>query len=242
MNQAPDLDDFRITSPVEILAFLRQLQEGHVLVTLSGPGGASYSTLLWSLDTQRQTISFSAEDGDARLQALLEGNEVVAVAYLDSIKLQFDVDGLVRVRGGQHQALNGSLPRVLYRFQRRGAFRVRPLSGHTPMATFRHPALPDMALSLRVIDVSLGGIALFLPDNVPMIPAGVRINHCQVTLDDETRLDVGLVIHHVTVINPEAKGARLGCELLGLDHRDRSLQHYVNQTQKRRLALPPGKG
>jgi len=239
--QALDLDDFRITAPVEILALLRQLQEGNTLVTLSGPGGASYTTLLWTIDTHRQTIAFSAEDGDSRLQALLDGNEVVAVAYLDSIKVQFDVEGLLRVRGGHHDALNGQLPREVFRFQRRSAFRVRPLSKLVPTAHFHHPGMPEMALSLRVLDVSLSGIALFLPDNVPGIPAGVRIGQCELELDEETRLDVGLVIHHVTVINPESKGCRLGCELTDLDRHDRSLQHYINQTQKRRLALPPGK-
>jgi hypothetical protein len=46
------------------------------------------------------------------------------------------------------------------------------------------------------------------------------------------------VLHHVSVMNPEAKGARLGCEILNLHgHDERALQGYINQTQKRRLAL-----
>lgn len=235
------VDEFRITSPVEIQAMLRQLQDSNALVTLSGPGGISYTTTLWTFDSHRGTVSFSATDGDTRLQALLDSNEVVAVAYLDSIKLQFDVDGMVQVRGGRHSALNGAYPREVYRFQRRSAYRVKPFASHCPVAHFRHPSMPDMQLSLRVLDISLGGVALFLPDDVPMIPAGVHISQCEIDLDDETRLDFGLVIHHVTVINPESRGARLGCELVGLAQHDRSLMYFINQTQKRRLALPPGK-
>jgi c-di-GMP-binding flagellar brake protein YcgR len=238
---SPDLDDYRITSSVEILSLLKQIQDSSALVTLSGPGGVSYTTLLWTIDVQRQTLSLSAEANDTRLQALLDSDEVVAVAYLDSIKVQFEVEGLVLVQGSQHQVLNSQLPRLVLRFQRREAFRVKPFSTKVPTAFFRHPAIPDMALCLRVLDISLSGVALFLPDNVPMIAAGVRIGQCEVALDDETRLVVGLLIHHVTSINPESRGCRLGCELLGIDHRDRDLQHYLNQPQKRRLALTPGK-
>lgn len=232
-----ELDDYRITSEVEVQAYLQQLLDARALVTLSGPNGDSYTTLMWSADNGRHTLCFSAEDGDARLDALLESGEIVAVAYLDSIKLQFDLEGVVHVKGGHHAALNARYPKVLFRFQRRSAFRVQPLAAKSPVACFRHPAMPDMQLALRILDVSLSGVALFLPDNVPMIPAGVKIGQCHLDLDDDTNMEVSLLIHHVTAIHPESKGTRLGCELVGMDWSDRRLQHYINQTQKRRLAL-----
>jgi c-di-GMP-binding flagellar brake protein YcgR len=238
---AAELDEYRITSQVEIQAIFQQLLDSRALVTLSGPHGDSYTTLMWQADPDRQMICFSASDGDPRLQALLESDEIVAVAYLDSIKVQFDLDGVVEVRGGHHRAINAKYPKVLFRFQRRSAFRVQPFSTKSPVAKFRHPAMPDMQLALRVLDISLSGVALFLPENVPMIAAGVKIGQCELDLDDDTNIEVGLVIHHVTSIHPESRGARLGCELVGLDWSDRSLQHYFNQTQKRRLALPVGK-
>jgi len=231
------LDDFRITSDIEIKSLLKQLVETNTMVTLTGPSGGAYTTLLWAADAARGVISFSAEAHDQRLQQLMDGGELVATAYLDSIKVQFDVDGVVLVRGG-HTAINARYPRQFYRFQRRSFFRVKPLSGNLPCAQFRHPAIPDMSLSLRVLDISLGGVALFLPDNVPMLAAGCSLRHCQLVLDDETLLDVDLVLHHVSVMNPEAKGARLGCEIQNLHgHDERALQNYINQTQKRRLAL-----
>ncbi len=106
------------------------------------------------------------------------------------------------------------------------------------MAHMRHPALPDMKLDLRVLDISLGGVALFLPHNVPMVSPGVKIGQCFLDLDSDTRLEIGLIIHHVSVINPESQGARLGCELINVNGAtERALQQYVNQTEKRRLAL-----
>lgn len=230
------LDDYRISSAVEIQAILRQLLDGHAIVTLSAPGGVSYTTMLWAVDAARGIVCFSAESNDARLQPLLESDEIVAVAYLDSIKVQFDIDGLVQVRG-DNTALNARYPSEVYRFQRRSSFRVRPLMSNAPVAHLRHPAVPDLELSLRILDISLGGVALALPKDVPMPAAGSRIQHCLLELDADTQLDITLTIHHVSVLNQDTQ-ARLGCELTDLQGGDeRALQHYINQTQKRRHAL-----
>lgn len=230
-------DDYRIHSPVEIQAILRQIIDGNAMVTLSGPGGASYTTMMFAADPARGIVCFSADDGDPRLNQLLDTNEIVAVAYLDSIKVQFEVDDVVRVRGGQ-TALNARFPRQLFRFQRRSYFRVKPLMSSSPVAHLNHPTQPDVTLALRILDISLGGVALALPHDVPMLPAGVSLRHCLLELDTDTHLDVDLVVHHISVLHPETHGARLGCEMVGLQNDDeRALQHYINQTQKRRNAL-----
>ena len=123
MSASVDLDEYRIASAAEVQSLLKQLQDKSTLVTLSGPGGLSYTTVLWSADDQRKALSFSAESGDQRLQQLLESDEIVAVAYLDAIKLQFDVLGAMLVRGG-HTTITARYPDHLYRFQRRSSFRV----------------------------------------------------------------------------------------------------------------------
>lgn len=244
MSQSPSaraadaaLDEYRITSPVEVQALLEKIRDASTLVTLSGPDGHSYTTLLQSADAARGIICFGGESRHEGLRALLTSGEVVAVAYLDSVKVQFEVDGLVQVLAGDHDALNARYPQALYRFQRRSAFRVKPLLSSGPVALFAHPASPEHDLSLRVLDISLTGVALLLPEDVPTIPARSRIAHAQLRLDDETWLDVGLLVHHATPVT-EVRGIRLGCEFIGLDRDgDRSLQHYINQTQKRQLAL-----
>ena len=168
--------------------------------------------MLLTVDASRGVVCFSAEADDPSLTSLLESDEVVATAYLDSIKVQFDIEGLVLVHGGRHSALNAEYPKTVYRFQRRDAFRVKPFSSHSPQAQFRHPGMPDMPLTLRILDVSLGGMALFLPESIPMIEAGSKIGRCIVDLDGDTRIEAGMAIHHVTVLHPEYHGARLGCE------------------------------
>lgn len=232
------LADFRIDSPAEILSVLKSLQDGNVLINLNGSDGAAYTTTLWAVDPGRGMLSFSADEHSSQVQQLVEAEEAVAVAYLDSIKLQFDVSGLLVVHGGKTCALSCALPRVLYRFQRRAGYRVRPLLRNTPVAKVRHPMIPDMALSLRVLDVSIGGCALFLPDDVPPLQPGVVLNGVQIELGLDTRLTTSLRLQHVTSLNQDAKGVRLGCEIVDPSADTlRSLQRYINQTQRRARAL-----
>ena len=84
------------------------------------------------------------------MQALLECDEVTVVGYLDSVKLQFDVHDLVLVHGNKASVLTCPAPREMFRFQRRNAFRVRPLMRSAPTARLRHPDMPETELALRV--------------------------------------------------------------------------------------------
>ena len=232
------LDDFRLTAPAEIAAMLKRLLDASVSVVLNAPNGTAVSATLWTLDSARGIVSFSADADDPQLQSLIECDEAVVVGYLDNVKLQFDVQSPVLVHSGQAAALNCAFPREMFRFQRRSGYRVRPLVRNTPVARLRHPMIPDMQLALRVLDVSIGGCALFLPNDVPTLDPGVLLNGVQIDLDADTRLSCGLRLHHVTSLNPQSQGVRLGCEMVtpGSDGL-RALQRYIDQTQKRRRML-----
>lgn len=230
--------EFRVTHPREMAALLRQLRDTSVPVHLSGPGGAGFTTALWALDDSRGRLAFSADEHQPQLQALVDGDEAVAVAYLDSVKLQFDLHGLLVVRGASGCALQAEWPQELYRFQRRGAFRVRPSERLSPQARLRHPSIPEMALTLRVLDVSIGGCALLLPADVPPLAAGVRLGDVHIALDADTRFEVMLTLHHVTAMQQHELGVRLGCEWGPLGgSAERALQRWIDQTQKRRRLL-----
>lgn len=237
-GQIDSLSQFRVDHPGEIAALLKQVAEGNLPVNLSGPDGATMTTELWAVDRDNRRIVFSTDALHPHLQALVDGGEITAVAYLDAVKLQFDLRQALLVRGGQATTLQAQMPRELYRFQRRSSFRVRTLERYSPTAAMRHPAIADMRLTLRVLDVSIGGCALFLPDDVPPFDAGVRVDGVRIELDAETRFIANLVMHHVTSIAPSSRGVRLGCEWAALDGgAERALQRYIDQTQKRRRLL-----
>jgi c-di-GMP-binding flagellar brake protein YcgR len=234
---AAALDEFRISQPKEVLRWLQQLREADVPVILNGPDGQSYSATLWTTDSANQRMTFSADDQHLQLQRLVDGDEIVAVAYLDAVKLQFEVRQAVLVRSAQGCALHARLPRELFRFQRRGSFRVRTGERQGPVAQLRHPSIPDMQLTLRVLDVSIGGCALWLPQDVPDLQPGTRLSQVRIELDADTRFAAGLLLHHVASA-AGGGGRRLGFEWASIESSaQRALQRFIDHAQKRRRFL-----
>ncbi|MDH5340049.1 MAG: flagellar brake protein [Rubrivivax sp.] len=230
--------EFRVGHPGEVLALLRQLRDGTHPVNLNAPDGHALTTTLWAVDDTRERLNFSVDARRTDLDAIVEADELLAVAYLDSVKLQFELPGVTLVRSAQTAALQTGMPREMFRFQRRNAYRVRTLERTSPTAHLRHPSIPDMMLSLRVIDISIGGCALFVPHEVPPLQPGTRVEGARIELDIDTGLALGLQLQHVSAITPGQRGTRIGCEWVDMNPAaERALQRYIDQTQKRRRLM-----
>jgi flagellar brake protein len=232
------LSEFSVAMPIAIRNLLRDLLDGAALINLNSPGGVVYTTTLWTLDTAKEALNFAVDADDPRVATLLEHGEATAVAYLDSIKVQFDVQQMMLVRGARHATLAARFPPIVYRFQRRGSYRVKTPTRASPVARLRHPQMAEMVLELRVLDVSVGGCALLLPHDVPPIDPGTQLARVRIELDGDTRFDTALRIQHVSSAGPDSAGLRLGCEMLepepgGL----RALQVYIDKAQRRRRSI-----
>jgi flagellar brake protein len=229
---------FRVESPRDIAALLRELTDTSTPVRLAAPNGIGMSTVIWTVDAAGGRLSMRAELDDPQLQALIEADEATAVAYLESVKLQFELEQLVLVRSPRSCALQARMPSIVYRFQRRESYRVRTLERTAPSALLRHPARLDLQFTLRVLDVSIGGCALLMPENVPPPEVGSLLPGTRIELDADTRFVATLRLQHITSIQHNAHGVRLGCAMIDLDgEAERALQRYIDQTQKRRRLL-----
>jgi c-di-GMP-binding flagellar brake protein YcgR len=237
LDQAPGddpLSEFRVTSPAAVIALLRQLRDSSVPVNLTPPGGEqAFCTTLWALDSATGRMSFSAPDSVAGLKDLLAAGQAVAVAYLDSIKLQFDVQELALVKGARASAIMARTPTTAYRFQRREHFRVRTDPRQSPRGLARHPARPELSIALRVLDVSQGGCGLHVPPDAPQIKLGSMMPQVRFELDTEARFVAGVTVRHIAEIRGGA-GVRLGCEWEQMDNAGRrTLHRYIEMMQKR---------
>jgi flagellar brake protein len=227
------LHDFRMTSSVEIRNMLTRICDGNIALVLNASDGSDWPVKPWVIDTARSAISmvFDGAKDDPQLARVLESNQVIAVGVIDSVKIQFDVQSLVLVHSGNSSALRCAMPREIFRFQRRDSFRVRPPVRSAPAARLSHADLPGL---LRILDVSMGGCALFLPCTTPSVPAGTVVRDAQLDLEIGVRVQTDLRIQHVSALNTEGTGVKLGCQFLNASSSSlRHLQNYIQQTQKR---------
>ena len=227
------IDEFRVDHPAEVLSLLRRLVDSAVLVQLSAPGGATYTSTLWAVDAQARRISLDADAAHPQIRGLIDAGEATAVAYLDALKVQFDLHGLMLAHGNNASALQSVLPDVVYRFQRRESFRVRARDG--AVAHLRHPSSRSDILTVRVLDVSIGGCALLLPDEVSPIAPGTLIDGVRIELDADTLLVAPLMVQHVSAgFGSTHRGSRLGCSFSTIDGAAlRLVQRFIDVTQRR---------
>ena len=232
-------EDLRVTAAAEIAAYLQQLQRENAAVLLNGPPGRSLSSRICALDTGADVLGLEiGADPDGISQALVAGGEITAVAYLGTSNLQFELGAAVLVSGDQGAVLRSSLPERLYRFQRRQSFRVQPAGSVYPRVIV--PGGEEFGRALRVLDISVGGLALALPASSGLpLPIGQVAAGLVLELDRITPLRIALLPHHASPIADDPQGTlQLGCAFVDLDTAaSRALQVYVDQTQKRRRLL-----
>jgi c-di-GMP-binding flagellar brake protein YcgR len=234
----PTSEELRVASMAEIAAYLQQLQRESAGVLLSGPQGQSLSSRIVALDANADLIGLElGTDPQGISQALVAEGEITAVAYLGAIKLQFELEAPVLVSGDQGTVLRSALPQRLYRFQRRQSFRVQPASSAYPRVVL--PGGEESGQVLRVLDISIGGLALALPPDVAPLPLGQVSDDLTLELDRISALRIALLPHHVSAIAGDTGALQqMGCSFVDLDaNAGRSLQVYVDQTQKRRRLL-----
>jgi hypothetical protein len=234
---------------VAVRAHLVELIGQGVAVTLVTPTGLTLSARLIHEDTTARQVRFEPLGDALALHRLGEADEAVAVAYLSSIKLQFDLGGM-RVRDGE---LVACYPRELFRFQRRNAFRVRtepppqlaarygrlqPILSGGPELLLGDPSVPTARRRLRVLDISHGGLSVLLPVPDPTLTLGSRIPAACLELTPSLPIHIALrVVRCDPVAGPEGP-QRLGCEMESLSGvAARTLQRYIDEVQVRAKAL-----
>jgi len=224
-----DLGEFRIASAAEVAAILRTLLETRTPVTLTAPGGEPVKSMLCAMDLARGTLAFELPPGSATAQQLGEADGVVVETYLDHIRVQFELDA----PSHSNALLRSLMPTLVYRFQRRRAFRVKPHS-RTPVVVLTPiPAggIVRAPRTLRVLDISTGGAAVVLPDGQEFdweVGLAMRV---RVELDRQTSFEGEAVLVN---IRPPKDGSRLlGLAFTSLSvDAQRTVQLYVDQTQK----------
>jgi flagellar brake protein len=243
---SPELERFAVYSQSEIVSLLRELAERQVLVTLyyDQSAGFAVSNVL-DVNAGFEELLFDCASDPAAQQAIYASKRLVMVAFLDNVKLQCVVGAAEPIKHHGRSAFRVRLPQQMLRMQRRNHSRHQPVAGRPANCLVPSPRGEGQYESLRVLDLSVGGLAVLAHPTKFDLPAEGIIEQCYLDLPEVGQITVNLRLRYVDPIS-ESDGAtaarRCGCEFVNLSGpAARLLQRYMNKLDAagRNAETPP---
>lgn len=233
-------DRYRIDSRLEIGALLNQLGERGALVSVTF-GNDLVTTVVLHADTTTGTLVFDAGSDPQANERLAEARRLSFETHLDRIRIVFYTAGAVAQTWDDAPAFFASFPQSVLRIQRRDYFRAHvPLARGIRCELPADPAAQTRALSFRVLDMSVTGLALVdgPPDFDPaagsvLKSAVLALPPGKVTVD----LEVMYRREHQWAGGRPGMPVRLGCRFVNLPAAGETMiQRCINQLERERRA------
>ncbi len=147
-------------------ALLRLARNDCVLTGNVAPSEQMWRTSLLKVDAARQRLLLDELLPTPTRGALDKTRTIDLSGWLDDVAIAFSV-GIRNAHSGENgQCLSTHFPTAIQHEQRRETYRVRMMSRDTLYATLR-PNGADVHKA-EVVDLSIGGIGLLLPDARPL--------------------------------------------------------------------------
>lgn len=237
---SPDLEPFMVYSRVEIIALLDSVKRPGTLATVYFDQHAGFAvSALLAVNPEFEEVLFDHPSDPATTRRLLAAEELTVVAFVDNIKVQFNARKAQETAYDGHPAFRVRLPDRVLRLQRRDFFRVK-----TPVSRPAHCLVPygddkKQYEKLRMLDISVGGMALLAYPEKFTLPAGTRVDECFLDLPGIGSVEVSIKVRHVDPVPRDEKARSVGCEFVDVAPLARTLiQRYVNKldAERRKVA------
>jgi flagellar brake protein len=229
-SEAPDLERYWLYSKFEIDALIARLCDDRVPMTVYWASDGQFAvTQILKVDAVHSEVHFDLPNQPEQQTQLLGAAELVCVAFIEAVKLQFTIDSPRRSSEGGYPTFVSALPERVLRLQRREYYRVR-----TPESLSANCLVPysgDKAQyeSVRVLDVSVGGLALLAYPRHFNPTDGAVIDRCYLDLPGVGTVTVRVRVAHVEP-SKGGQSRRCGCEFIDLSPQARMmLQRYVHK-------------
>jgi c-di-GMP-binding flagellar brake protein YcgR len=243
--ESPDLARYTLYARAEIVALLKQLLNDGTLITAYFGSASDFAlTRLLEIRPKSDQVIFDCGNDPATQRRLLAAEHLTMVAFLSSVKVQFSATGAVAATHDDRPAFAIATPGEMLRLQRRDAFRVRTPAVRSPTVLVPHSAGSVQFEALRVIDLSISGLAVLSYPEKFDFAAGTTVAGCHLNLEGAGSVPVNLVVRHIDPLAPNAKERRCGCEFVNLSPQAHmQVQRYVNVIEAgQRRAAAAGRG
>lgn len=237
-EEALDHERYQVNSRLEIVALLRAVAESHVAVTVYFNQGADFIvTNVLDVNPEFEELILDLGADESANRRLLKAARLTVVTFLDHIRLQFQAQRAEQTLHEQLPALRIRLPDSLLRLQRRNHFRIRTPVAKPIVASFPDPADRARRVSLRILDLSCGGVALAAGEGEIALEPGTILQDCRIDLPEVGVLNTALEVRNAA---KHEEGARMnlrryGCQFVGLAPAFASaVQRYITKTERER--------
>ena len=165
--QADDYSQYLLREKTDILFNLRGLLQKRAMISAFIDASAdSFLTALLAVTPDERHLILDAAADDSLNRRVEGAEQLICVAQLEKIKIQFAAREIVRFPFEGHEAFRVRMPDVVLRLQRREYYRLTAPISHSlscliPVA--EGESARPRSVEASVIDISGGGIAVLVP-------------------------------------------------------------------------------
>ncbi|TDB33987.1 pilus assembly protein PilZ [Stenotrophomonas sp. TEPEL] len=236
-------DRFLVRNPRQVRQLLRSLIDQRSLINAHIDGrDRSFPTALLELDDDEDFLLLDGSPQEASNRAAEQCDHLLCFAQLERVLVRFRLHDLQRVDNEGHVAFRAPLPDELVHLQRRELYRLE-----TPITDSPHLLLPPgearaEALSMRVVDISGGGLAVTVPTDCAIFSLQQRYQ-AQLSMPDGPDLQIELVVCNLLPqrLPNGTEVKRVGMRFDDLPRGgDSAIQRYIFRIDRQRKARRNG--
>lgn len=227
--------DFR-----EIHQIVNALIEKRALLTVHINGNTHFVSIVLAISPDGKSLILDASPDDAINSRASGTSNLICDTRLDSIRVQFAVTKVEQITHDTYRALRVSMPDGILRLQRREFFRL-PTPQSDPLictVTTGSGDATKKTVSVRILDISGGGLAVVVPPEGIDFSPGMEFPDCSLKLPEgpvAIRLKVRNLFN-VDMLN-NVRVLRAGCEFVDLPSGVMNrLQRYIFKIERERNA------
>lgn len=238
---------FEVQDPREIRHLLTRLINARALLTVHKGGNIVLLSSIISIDDNTGIMQLDTSSDDALNQRALAMEGLQCSGNLERIEIRFALGPLVLDRSQTPPTFSTLVPERLIYLQRREFFRLLAPAQDSLQCEVVIPETedtPERILSVLVIDISTGGVALRVPPGEEALFAtGRSFAKVRLRLPKTGQVEAGLQVRHLG----EYSGHRgqvlhhAGCEFQALSMPMQNLvQRYIMRVERERVARDRG--
>lgn len=231
---SPDLEPYLIRSPGETQSLLLRMADSECPVTVyAGTDGGFAVGALEARSAQREGFAIRLPPSELALLERAKARTWIHVLFFEGVKVQFRTPpGRLQDSKVASSPVLVDYPKEVLRLQRRETFRVKTPITSRPVCLIPLTDGDTKYESLRVMNISLGGLAVMSYPRDLHLVEGTVLRDCYLDLPGVGPINVAIRVVNLYESPNSRESRRFGCQFTELLPQARLMvQRYVNKVE-----------